>query len=549
MGKRRKLRLQTRMILMVSGLLLLIVGVMGVSFYAQMVDIVEKETGQRALNMAETLAGDPQLIAAFQQSEPWTEIQPMAERIRKQSGAQFVVVGNRQGIRYSHPVPERIGRSMVGGDNDRALVEEESYTSKATGSLGPSLRGKAPIFDESGNVIGLVSVGFLMENVDDMTQAYLMKMVKFFLLAFVVGVAGAVWLARRIKYATLGLEPDEISSLYKERSAVIEAVREGIIVVDGNGKVSLVNRAASTILGLPAGADVRGRDLRELLPDTRLLHVIESGEKELDRRIHLNEREIVVNRYPIRSPEGKRVVGAVASFRLKSDLDELNEQLSQVSRYTEALRAQTHEFHNTLYTISGLIQLGSYQEALAMIHQETVENQDRIQRIVKGIPDPRLGGILLGFFNRAKELKVDFILDEDSRLQPLPPDFDRQGLVHIMGNLITNAFEAVEKQSLDRRQVRLYIGDTGGEVLLEVEDSGPGVPDDIALHIWERGYSTKKGEKRGVGLSRVKGTVEEMGGYVTLERGELGGALFVVAVPRTPGGVRGEGGSGDDGLE
>ncbi|PTM57636.1 ATP-binding protein [Desmospora activa] len=545
MGKRWKLRLQTRTILMVSGLLLLIVGLMGVSIYSQMVAIVEKETGQRALNLAETLAGDPELIAAFQEPEPWTKIQPMAERIRKQSGAQFVVVGNRQGIRYSHPIPERIGRSMVGGDNDRALVNKESYVSKATGSLGPSLRGKTPIIDESGEVIGLVSVGFLMESVADMTLAYLMKMVWFFLLAFVVGVGGAIWLARSIKHATSGLEPDEIASLYKERSAVIEAVREGIIVVDGDGKVTLVNRAASRILGLSKGADVRGRELKELLPDTRLPYVVESGEKELDRRIQINGREIVVNRYPIRSPEGERVVGAVASFRLKSDMDELNEQLSQVSRYTEALRAQTHEFHNTLYTISGLIQLGSYKEALAMIHQETVENQDRIQRIVKGIPDPRLGGILLGFFNRAKERKVDFSLDEDSRLQPLPADFDRQGLVHIIGNLITNAFEAVDKNPPDQRQVRLYIGDTGGEILLEVEDSGQGITDGDTVRIWERGYSTKKGEKRGFGLPKVKETVEDMGGYIALERGELGGALFVVAVPRIHGGERREGGNTD----
>ncbi|MDR6226196.1 sensor histidine kinase [Desmospora profundinema] len=542
MGKWWKLRLQTRTILMVAGLMLLIVGLMGGSFYSLMVETVEKETGQRALNLAETLAGDPELIGAFGHSQPWSKIQPMAERIRKQSGAQFVVVGNHQGIRYAHPIPERIGRQMVGGDNDRALVQGESYVSKATGSLGPSLRGKAPVFNEEGEVIGIVSVGFLMEEIADMTQSYLIKMLHFFLLALAIGVVGAIWLARSIKHATLGLEPEEISSLYKERSAVIEAVREGIVVVDRQGRVTMVNQAASRMLGLPAEQAEQGRDVRELLPHTRLPDVVQSGERELDRHLYLNGREIIVNRYPIRSPEGSRVVGAVASFRLKSELDELNDQLSQVSRYTEALRSQTHEFHNTLYTISGLIQLGSYREALEMIHQETVENQDRIQRIVKGIPDPRLGGILLGFINRARELKVDFTLDQDSRLRPLPEDFDRQGLVHILGNLITNAFEAVEQQPEGERRVRLYIGDAGGEVLLEVEDSGPGVKDRIADRIWERGFSTKRGEKRGLGLPKVKETAVEMGGYIALEHGELGGALFVVALPRVRGCKPSEGG-------
>jgi two-component system CitB family sensor kinase len=206
--------------------------------------------------------------------------------------------------------------------------------------------------------------------------------------------------------------------------------------------------------------------------------------------------------------------------------------LSQVSRYAEALRAQTHEFKNILYTLSGLIQLGSYREALDLIHRETVEGQDLIRLVVKRIPDPWLGGILLGFYNRARELKVDLSIDFDSRLERLPDHLPRQYLVRILGNLITNAFEAVENQPEGQRKVKLYLGDTGGEILLEVEDSGPGVPDEWAPRIFEKGFSTKKGDTRGFGLAIVKEVAEEMGGYIALERGEWGGALFSVTLPK-----------------
>ncbi len=528
---RRRIRLQTRLILWVTALLISVVGMMSFLFYGILVDAVEEQIGKRALSLSKTVAADPELREAFSREEPWKTIQPIAERARINSGAEFVVVGNEHGVRYSHPIPERIGKEMVGGDNGPVLLRGESFVSRAVGSLGSSLRGKTPVVDEEGRVIGIVSVGFMIEDIEKITRGYLERMLVFLFPALGLGMSGAVLLARKIKRDTLGLEPDEISALYKERNAVIQAVREGIIVVDREERVRLINQAACDMLSLPSDEAMRGLSIRKILPQSRMPEVIRTGEIHLNRVMVIRGKELIVNRYPIREASGE-VTGVVASFRLKSEMDELNRQLSQVSRYAEALRAQTHEFKNILYTLSGLIQLGSYREALDLIHRETVEGQDLIRLVVKRIPDPWLGGILLGFYNRARELKVDLSIDFDSRLERLPDHLPRQYLVRILGNLITNAFEAVENQPEGQRKVKLYLGDTGGEILLEVEDSGPGVPDEWAPRIFEKGFSTKKGDTRGFGLAIVKEVAEEMGGYIALERGEWGGALFSVTLPK-----------------
>ncbi len=529
---KRRIRLQTRLILWVTALLTSVVGMMGFLFYGILVDAVEEQIGKRALSLAKTVAADPELREAFSREEPWRQIQPIAERARINSGAEFVVVGNEHGVRYSHPIPERIGKEMVGGDNGPVLLQGKSFISRAVGSLGPSLRGKTPVFDDEGRVIGIVSVGFMIEDIEKITWGYLERMLMFLFPALGLGVAGAVLLARKIKRDTLGLEPDEISSLYKERNAVLQAVREGIIVMDQKERVRLINQAACDMLSLPSEEPVRGRPIREILPQTRMPEVLRTGETHLNRVMTIRGKELLVNRYPIREKSGK-VTGVVASFRLRSEMDELNRQLSQVSRYAEALRAQTHEFKNILYTLSGLIQLGSHREALDLIHRETEEGQDLIRLVVKRIPDPWLGGILLGFYSRARELKVDLVIDPDSRLERLPDHLPRQYLVSILGNLITNAFEAVENKPEGRRKVKLYLGDTGGEILLEVEDSGPGVPADLIPRIFEKGFSTKQGDNRGFGLAKVKEVAEEMGGYLAIERGELGGALFSVTLPNS----------------
>ncbi|QRG70638.1 sensor histidine kinase [Brevibacillus choshinensis] len=535
-----RLSLQTRMIALFTFVIILIIGSMGAVFSSIIGSSIEEQLGKKALSVAKVVANDPELRHAFTTANPSLLIQPIAENIRKQTDAEFVVVGNREGIRYSHPLPDRIGKSMVGGDNELGLMHGQSYISKAVGSLGPSLRGKVPIRDDKGEVVGIVSVGFLLEDIEQAIGDYQEKVFLIILLAVLFGVVGAIVLSRYVKRVILGLEPEEIAALYVERNAVLESVREGIVAIDRNNRVTMMNKAAIRILDLPHD-DYHRKEITEILPDSRMPEVLESGEHQLDRETILVGKEIIVNRIPMKF--GDKVVGVVSSFRPKSEIDKLVSELSQTRRYADVLRAQTHEFHNLLYTISGLLQLGSIQEAVELITSETSAQQEMLLFLAKQIPDPLIGALLLGMHNRAKELKIQFQINQDSDLQALPPAINRQQVVVLLGTLIQNALEAVNEANAERKVVECYLSDTGDEILFEVEDSGPGVPEGLREVIFQDGFSTKPGEHRGLGLAKVQGIIQEMDGYVLVGRSEWGGALFTVSLPKERRGLVAQGGS------
>jgi two-component system CitB family sensor kinase len=526
----RPFTLQTRIVIFAFIIVSFIISGMGAFFYWTISKTIEEEVGNRALNTAKSIADIPEIRRAFAKENPSAIIQPIAEEIRKDVGAEFIVVGNRQGIRYSHPIADRIGKPMVGGDNDEALLHGREIISKATGSLGPSLRGKAPIFGEDGHIIGVVSVGFMVEDINQTVVEYRNRVIGIAVVALLLGTIGAVYLARHIKNKIFGLEPEEIASLFTERNAVIESVREGMVVVNRKGKVTLANQAAYEILLQPEDSPMTDRFITDLFPHTALMDVMNSGQKQFDRQMKVNGQEIIVNRVPILR-DGK-VTGAVASFRRKSDIEQLTQELSQVKRYADVLRAQTHEFSNTLYTISGLLQLESYEEAMQLIHEQAEMQQDMIHLIMKKLPDPWVGAIVLGLCNKAKELKILFEIDPHSQLGKLPAHLNRQHIVSILGNLVTNAFEAVQEETPERKRVKLFLTDIGNDIIIEVEDSGPGVPEEVIAHIFTRGFSTKEGERRGFGLAHVKDLLEEMDGYCMIEPSEEGGALFTVVIPK-----------------
>lgn len=502
----------------------------GASFYFTMSGSIEQQIGNRALNIAVTTANRPDVIDGFVNEDPSSVLQPIAETVRELSGAEYVVIGNAEGIRYAHPVPERIGQKMVGDDNERALINGESYISEATGTLGPALRGKTPVKNDYGEIVGVISVGFLKDDISHTFFEYVDSIVTIVLVAIVLGVIGSTILARSIKKVLFNLEPTEIAHLFTERNSLIESVREGIIMVDQSARISMVNQAAYETLSLPEDSLLIGRHIEEVLPNTHLPQVLLSGEKQFDRTMEIRGKKAIVNRIPILV--GKEVVGAVSSFRLQSDFDQLTTELSQVKQYTEALRAQTHEYKNFLYTISGLIQLNSLDEALYLIHDETQEHQSLIQFVTRRLQDPYLGGLVIGLFNRARELKVRFILDEDSYLQNLPKHLEKSLFVSIIGNLVTNAFEAVEHLAEPDRMVRLFILDNGLEILLEVEDSGNGLSPNLQDFIFKSRISTKEGQDRGYGLVRVSENIRDLNGAVSIENGDLGGVLFVISIPK-----------------
>ncbi len=267
----RPRKLKTKLIIFILALVVFQVVIIGVVSINTISDITEEQIGKRALKVSQAVSLIPEIREQLLLDDPNAQIQTIAESIRKTTGALFIVVGDHEGRRYSHPVKERLGKFMVGGDNKPALEDGKSYISKAVGTLGPSIRGKVPIFDKKGKIIGIVSVGYLLEDLRSVIIRYQFKVLLFIPLLLLAGTIAAIVIANRFKKAILGLEPDEIAHLLQERTATLETVREGIIAIDSQGLVTTINKTAFETIGLDPDKKVTGKPIKEFLPQTEMM--------------------------------------------------------------------------------------------------------------------------------------------------------------------------------------------------------------------------------------------------------------------------------------
>jgi two-component system CitB family sensor kinase len=527
------MRIHTKLMLGISILIIVMGSIIEITFKNIMETNLEHEIGTKALSVAKSIANMPEIQNAFRTDNPSSIIQPIAEKIRQQVGAEFIVIGNRDEIRYSHPNPDRLGQKMVGGDNGK-VFKGKSIISESTGTLGPSLRGKAPIFI-NGNVIGVVSVGYLQTDIRKEVARIQQKIFFAILIILVGGLIAALLISLNIKRAIFGLEPKEIAWMYQEKHAILESIHEGIIAIDTEGKITVVNETAHKILKVPDTTLLRGKKIEEVLENTRLLEVVKKGQAEYDQEIMIFGEVYLANRIPIFNNRNV-VVGAVASFRNKSELSSLLQELSHIKAYAEGLRAQTHEYSNRLYTLLGLIQLGSYKEAIDFISKEVDVAQGFIQFLMREIPDPIIAGFILGKISLASELKIHFLIDRESSFKDVPQHLSRDGLITIIGNLVNNAFEAVRTNGQEEKRVTLFLTDIGKDLIIEVEDNGVGIDSSYQEQIFKEGFTTKsRTSNAGIGLSLVKKAINNLGGsiYYSSDRGT--GTIFTVAIPKSGG--------------
>ncbi|MEH7094155.1 sensor histidine kinase [Neobacillus vireti] len=488
---------------------------------------IEENKGKLALEISKTVSFMPTIIEGIESSNPTKTIQPLAEKIRKETGAEFVVVGNLDGTRYSHPLKSMIGKKMKGGDNDKAIKKGEYYVSKANGSLGPSIRGKSPILNKNGEVIGVVSVGFLLEDVNQQITKNIKKVLLVSIVALLISFFGSMLLGRDIRKDTLGLEPYEIAALYKEKNAVLHGVKEGILAINKDGFITMMNQPAKKLLHIKGS--VRHIKVEGLFPSEYLYEVLNAGNPVVDKELIWKDKTVIVNCTPLFDESG--ISGVVASFRDKTEIEQMVNTISEVKSYSEDLRAQTHEYTNKLYVLSGLLQLGEFEQAIAMIQAETqiLEVQNTI--LFNQIKDSKVQAILLGKLGKASEKKIKFEIVAESYLDHLPTHMKLSNLIVILGNLIDNAFEAVTESNPPI--VKFFATDIGSDIIFEVSDNGRGISERDIPQLFKRGFTLKNGDKpRGFGLSNAEEAVVEMNGMIEVQSNPDSGTIFTVYLPK-----------------
>jgi sensor histidine kinase regulating citrate/malate metabolism len=323
------------------------------------------------------------------------------------------------------------------------------------------------------------------------------------------GIIGTHSLASNIKKSIFGMEPQEIASLLEQRTAILQSTFEGIIALDRNGRMTLINHEATRLL--PSDVATIERPMVDFFSDQTIAVVLQTGQAIYNQQQVIGEAVIVYNCVPIKSKN--RILGAVITLRDLTEFQKVAEELMEVKNYTQALRAQSHEFMNKLQSISGLIQLGRYETALTLLHETTISHQEIISFLATAFPNSAVSGILLGKFNRAKELNIRFEIADTSCIPAdcLIPDHE---LVCIVGNLIENAFEALQLESQNLKKVTIRFRPVKQLLQILVIDNGPGIPVIIRSRIFKRGFTSKKGQNKGIGLSLVKQSVENLRGSI-----------------------------------
>ena len=484
---------------------------------------LDDEYGNRALVIAQSVASTPTVRDALAGVGPAPAVQPLAEAVRTSTGANFVVVLDRVGVRLSHPNPSLIGQPV---DDIGPALDGIPWIGPDDGSLGPSIRAKAPVFDTAGHVVGVVSVGFPEATVSTALAHELPAVGITLGTVLALAAGGSFLLAGRLKRQTFGLEPAAIAGLLEQREAILHGIREGMIATDLKGRVSLINDHALDLLGIDS--DGAGRQVDDLVPAGRIRDLLHGGPARPDEVLAAGDRVLVANRMPVVGRGG--VIGYVVTLRDRTELVDVLRELDSVRGLSDALRAQAHEFSNRLHTIAGLIELGRDDEALRLITADTTSQQALADDVARRIENPVLAALLLGKSVVAAERGVELILSDDSHVSAEIDD--SRALVTIVGNLIDNALDAVATQppGADGR-VRVTLRSEANDMAIEVRDSGPGIDPAIGTAIFDAGVSSKSNtaRHRGIGLALVRQAVERRGGSIDVA--SEGGAVFRVRLP------------------
>ena len=487
--------------------------------------IVEELMGKNAARIAQTVAKSPAVIESLSGHKQSIDIENWAVLLGEVTRADFIVSDVSGTIRYrSSPARADSDAAQSSGN---LPVEPQDYVYVPQVSQGYFLRATSPILAADSTQIGTVSVGISVDSASEALGESRFAMIFASYFGLVLGMIGALFLARNIKETLFGLEPFAIARLLEERNAMLQSVREGIVAIDSTGRVTLVNEEALRLLDLEGQREkLLNHSIDDIIPRTRLLEVLQSKKAEYDQEELLNGAAVVMNRVPVNVDD--RTVAAIATFRDRSEIKRMAEELTGVRIYVEALRSQTHEFMNKLHVVLGLVRLQAYDELIKYITRISSEQDAETDFVAQHIKEPVLAGFWIGKLSRARELGVHLHLSPDSFIPRLENIDFTNDLVTIIGNLVDNAMETLLDSSKKHVDVLLLYEEEF--VRIEVQDSGPGIPSKLWENIFEKGFSTKSRD-RGFGLALVRKVLDLRKGTLSFDSSLQLGTTFRVAIP------------------
>ena len=435
-----------------------------------------------------------------------------------------ISVVNGESIRIYHSNHDLIGTKYDGNMPEFEDHSRNYYAVNENGPSGSQRRAYAVISNEDGAYLGVVMVIMLMENIHSEVLQMLFIFFLITIVAILMELIIASELSGKLKKSLMGYEPDMFTAMYKMRDNILETLEEGILAVDEKGIIQFVNEAAVHMLCDNRNRSLLGKSI-DVLGDEILSRTIKYGDKELN--ISLAKADILLDRVSIK--ENDCTIGAVAVLHNRAEYTKLMEDLSGTRYLVDSMRANNHDFTNKLHVILGLIQMELYDEACFYIQNITMVQRENISKVMNAVSEPSVAALLIGKIARASELNVNFVLQEESCYSSTDMNLPAEMLITVIGNLLDNAFEAMNENTNYKGKKELVFGiySKPGAVLITVDDTGCGIREANLEHIFDKGYSTK-GEGRGTGLHQLKAMVENFGGKITVESQEGIGSAFSV---------------------
>ncbi|WP_042802417.1 sensor histidine kinase [Streptomyces sp. C] len=505
-------------------LVALVVAGCAVFAYATARDQAEDAARRQAGAVARAVAYSPSVREAVRAgppgADPSAELQPYAERVRTDSGVDFVTIMAPDGRRWTHPDPRRIGERFLG--NTAPALRGATFSETYTGTLGPSIRVVTPLRDADGSVIGLVSAGITVRAISARLAAQLTALAWVAAGALALGAVGTYVVNARLRRHTHGMDAAGLSRMYDYHQAALHGVREGLLMLDGHRRITLINDAGRELLGLRG--EVTGRGVADLGLPAPLTGALLADRPRVDE-VHLSaERVLVVNSSPV-AGGGRR--GTVVTLRDHTELQVLAGELDHERGFTQALRSQAHEAANRLHTVVSLIELGRSEEAVEFATAELELAQALTDEVVAAVGEPVLVALLLGKAAQAHERGIELVVTpECGAIEAGPGVPPARDLVTVLGNLVDNALDALT--GVPGGRITVTVRRDAAGLLLRVADNGPGLPE--GADVFRRGWSGK-GEGRGLGLALVRQVVHRHGGSVEAGDAPGGGAAFTARLP------------------
>lgn len=530
----------------ITVVVLVLVAVAGLSL-AQTAATFNDVEGRRVTSLAERLASNDLVRARIDQPAPATTLAPLVQGTHTQSNVASVTIADAAGSVLVSTNPLLVGTALPVGDE--AVFDGRGWRGEIEAGGERLLAAQVPVLgsgseNDLGELLGVVMIGQTVPSIPERLGDASPNLLLYLGVASALGVAGSWMLARRIKRQTFGMEPREIAGLAEHREAMLYGIAEGVVALDDQHRITLVNDVGRRLLDLPA--DPVGRDVADLRLGERLRDVLTGVVSGADQVVLAGSRVLVVNRMGV--VKDGRSLGSVATLRDRTELAQLESDLGSFRSTAEALRAQAHEFDNKLHTISGLIQIGEYDEVVDYIDSLNRHRQFLDLSIRGRVRDNAIAALLMAKSAQASERQVRLEVAETTDLGALSAK-DSADVGTVVGNLVDNAVDAAGSQAARTGPdawVRVEIRQEGEAVEIAVTDSGPGVPPEAVAAVFEHGFTTKAAESaprrisravdsrgHGIGLALTKLVCEHHGGGVAVaETG--GGARFIASLRLSP---------------